>query len=126
MRTDVTIRPRHVARRPAFLYRHSWLVCGLLIFLWAAIHYGRDIPLLSQSRGVVREHKPELLFSGSILFMPLSGDTCRQRLIDNATGQIRDNGLVDCATAKAETEQRWAARMALQRHAAVGASFATR
>lgn len=125
MRSNLTKTPQRGARRARSRHQRAWMVCGVLISLWAAIHYGRDMPVLFQSRRVVQESKPELL-SGSILFVPSSGNICRQSLIDNATGQIRDNGLVDCTTAKVETEKSWAARMALQRQAAIRDSFANR
>ena len=41
------------------------------------------------------------LTTGSIIFVPILGNTCRKKLIDNATWQIRDNGLVDCRAALA-------------------------
>jgi len=39
------------------------------------------------------------LATGSIIFVPILGNTCRKRLIDNATWQIRDYGAVDCRAA---------------------------
>ena len=39
------------------------------------------------------------LATGSIVFVPLFGNNCRTRLIDNATWRIRDNGVVDCNAA---------------------------
>ena len=41
------------------------------------------------------------LATGSIIFVPILGNTCRKRLIDNATWQIRDYGPVDCRAALA-------------------------
>lgn len=41
------------------------------------------------------------LATGSIIFVPILGNTCRKKLIDNATWQIRDSGLVDCRAALA-------------------------
>lgn len=38
-------------------------------------------------------------YTGSILYMPDSGKTCRQILFDNLTGHFTDNGIVDCASA---------------------------
>lgn len=82
------------------------------------IHYGAGIPALFQSPVISREGEPKLL-SSSLLFSPLSGNTCRQSLFDNATGQIWDNGLVDCDAAKAQTAERWAKQMAYQRQIAI-------
>jgi hypothetical protein len=33
------------------------------------------------------------------VFVPRSGNDCREKLIDNDTWRIRDNGTVDCDTA---------------------------
>ena len=46
-------------------------------------------------------HGDDDLATGSIIFVPILGNTCRKKLIDNATWQIRDNGLLDCRTALA-------------------------
>jgi hypothetical protein len=39
------------------------------------------------------------LTTGSVVFVPILGDRCYRRVIDNATWRIRDDGEVDCATA---------------------------
>jgi hypothetical protein len=41
------------------------------------------------------------LATGSIIFVPILGNTCRKKLIDNATWYIRDHGPVDCRAALA-------------------------
>lgn len=42
------------------------------------------------------------LSSGPIIFVPVLGNSCRKKLIDNATWQIRDDGVVvDCRVALA-------------------------
>jgi hypothetical protein len=41
------------------------------------------------------------LATGSIIFVPVLGNTCRKKLIDNATWHIRDSGPVDCRVALA-------------------------
>jgi hypothetical protein len=38
-------------------------------------------------------------YTGSILFLPSQGNACRQSIIDNRTGVIRDNGIVACDAA---------------------------
>jgi hypothetical protein len=38
----------------------------------------------------------DYLTTGSILFVPLQGNICRQRLIDNRTWLMRDKGYVIC------------------------------
>jgi len=40
------------------------------------------------------------IYSGmQIIFVPILGNVCRKRLIDNATWRIRDIGFVSCRTA---------------------------
>lgn len=39
------------------------------------------------------------IYTGSILYMPEQGSTCRQLLFDNQTGRFSDNGYVDCVNA---------------------------
>ena len=36
------------------------------------------------------------LRSGPILFVPIEGNVCRRRVIDNETWRIRDDGFVEC------------------------------
>ena len=40
------------------------------------------------------------IYTGSILFTPHEGNTCRQFLFDNRTGWLTDNGNVDCERAE--------------------------
>jgi hypothetical protein len=53
------------------------------------------------------------LATGSIIFVPVLGNNCRKKLIDNATWYIRDSGPVDCRTALAKganaNESGWSA-----------------
>jgi hypothetical protein len=42
---------------------------------------------------------PTEINTGSILIMPDQGDACRQIIFDNRTGQLNDNGVVDCQRA---------------------------
>jgi hypothetical protein len=42
------------------------------------------------------------IYTGSILFMPMEGNACRQHLLDNVTGRIWDNGVVACDSALAK------------------------
>jgi hypothetical protein len=50
------------------------------------------------------------IYTGSILYMPDSGNACRQLLFDNQNGQFTDNGYVDCDRAAyrgAATPKQW-------------------
>jgi hypothetical protein len=39
------------------------------------------------------------IYTGSILYMPDEGRTCRQLLFNNRSGRLSDNGYVDCVNA---------------------------
>jgi hypothetical protein len=52
------------------------------------------------------------IYTGSILYMPNSGNDCRQLLFDNQNGQFTDNGFVDCDRAAyrdSATPKHWSA-----------------
>jgi len=48
----------------------------------------------------------DALATGSIVFVPTRGDTCRQSLIDNTTWRISPLGDVSCATALSQESTR--------------------
>jgi hypothetical protein len=52
-----------------------------------------------QVRMAVNAVADDDLTTGSIVLVPTFGNTCRHRLIDNATWIVRDNGIVDCRSA---------------------------
>jgi len=89
------------------------------------VHYRGDIPALFQSPAMSRESEPELP-NGSLLFSPFDDNTCRQSQIDNATGQIRDNGFVDCEVAKSQNAEEWATLTATKRAMAIRGSFVSK
>ena len=98
----------------------GYVACALLAVVLALIHFRAALPELNFASAVSRdkhdvlhEKKNDVLrdnhdvLSGSIL-VPYANDVCRQRLIDNATGQIRGGGLVNCETAMARNTEAWA------------------
>jgi len=46
------------------------------------------------------------LTTGSIVFVPVLGNNCRQNLIDNRTWQVRENGTVPCDKALGASSSR--------------------
>jgi len=125
MRPSRRTRPRRKAARAGSFYRRAGAACALLVSSWTVVYYRGDIPALFQSPAISRESEPELP-NGSLLFPPFSDNTCRQSLIDNATGQIRDNGFVDCEVAKSQNAQEWATLTATKRAMAIRGSFVNR
>lgn len=70
------------------------------VLISGAVFMIREAPR-SAPRTVAAAPADDDLTTGSIIFMPVAGDICRNHLIDNATWMIRDNGVVDCRTALA-------------------------
>jgi hypothetical protein len=73
----------------AFLCLALLLAFGAYMSDWSPLT-ARSQPA-QQARG--GDNSPS---TGSVVFMPLSGDQCRQRVIDNATWRITDNGTAEC------------------------------
>ena len=46
------------------------------------------------------------LYTGSIVFVPPTGDFCWERLLDNRTGYMWDKGYVDCYETQPSTKAR--------------------
>ena len=123
MRPSHGTRPRRKAARTGSFYRRAGIACVLLASSWTVVYYGGDIPALFQSPAMSRS---ELEVPNGSLLSPFSDNTCRQSLIDNATGQIRDNGFVDCEVAKSQNAAEWATLTATKRAIAIRGSFAKR
>jgi hypothetical protein len=69
---------------------------GMVIqqFPWGSIRFAGKGPGLGQA--------DDDLATGSIIFVPILGNTCRKKVIVNATWQIHDKGVVDCRAALAQ------------------------
>lgn len=99
---SVTIRRRRVRRNVPYRDFYRAVLAGvLLIFVFAAGFHDRqwlfgtskDLPY---TLGDPSDPSDHALRTGSILFVPPSGNRCRHRLIDNYTWFIRDNGFINC------------------------------
>jgi hypothetical protein len=106
-------------RRSAHDGYRAVLAALLLLFVLAATFSdGRLFPSLT---GMARQSQDaeaqvndaesdDELRTGSILIVPAQGNVCRQKLIDNATWHIRDNGFVLCDDAVSWRSDRGAGR----------------
>jgi hypothetical protein len=94
-RSKARARGRERSRQMVFLAAiGSALAVGL--FVAGELKVGQFLPRLSASKPAPSEDE---IYTGSILYLPNEGTTCRQLLFDNRTGRFRDNGLVDCQRA---------------------------
>ncbi len=116
-------RPRRKAARTGSCYKRAGIACVLFASSCTVVYYGGYISALFQSPAMSRS---ELEVPNGSLLSPFSDNTCRQSLIDNATGQIRDNGFVDCEVAKSQNAAEWATLTATKRAIAIRGSFAKR
>ena len=57
---------------------------------------GKYVMAKHRSAAVAIASNDDEIYTGSILYMPYEGRMCRQILFDNLTGQLSDNGSVDC------------------------------
>jgi hypothetical protein len=95
---SVAIKQRR-RRVPYRDFYRALLAALLLIFVFAASFYDGTLwPTFrsAQDRSYTGDPFDHALRTGSLLIVPPSGNHCKQRLIDNVTWIIRDNGFVDC------------------------------
>ena len=77
---------------------------------------------VSRQKAVQAPPTEEEIYTGSILFMPYDGNDCRQNLLDNLTGNIRENGIVACDAALSQMENIQSRTMSSARWAASGST----
>jgi len=63
------------------------------------------------------------IYTGSILYMPDRGNTCRQLLFDNQSGRFTDNGYVDCMLAAYRSAADWPKRWSVARVRVISTGF---
>ncbi|HVX99353.1 MAG TPA: hypothetical protein VHA55_06140 [Pseudorhodoplanes sp.] len=86
----------------------------------------------SKDQGAMREssaaHEPtdEDIYTGSILFMPYNGNMCRQNMLDNRTGSIKEIGTVPCDVALSRLNAAQARAWSAARVDAIRDGFAKR
>ena len=96
------MRPMRTAHQSPWLSRDDrrvlivWSLFAAMLALCALIG--------SLSDGLRPKRAPprvgdDAVHTGSILFVPADGERCWQRLLDNQTGRLRDNGFVSCEAA---------------------------
>jgi hypothetical protein len=99
-RSNARARGREGSRQMMFLAAiGSVLAVGLFVAgEFEAAQFLPWLPWLSLSKPAPALSENEI-YTGSILYVPTEGTTCRQLLFDNRTGRFHDNGLVDCERA---------------------------
>jgi hypothetical protein len=98
---SVAINRRRARRKVPYRDFYRAVLAGLLlIFVVAAsLHDRQWLPGFGGPKDnsyTLGDPSDHALRTGSILFIPQSGNRCKQRLIDNYTWFIRDNGFINC------------------------------
>lgn len=104
--------------------KRAYSTCLILTALLGLIHFRDNLFAPTLSSAYLQEDKRNLL-DGSILFFAFD-NTCHQRIFDNATGRSRDNGLVDCGAATAQSTAKWAKQMGVQQQTRFRDAFLNR
>jgi hypothetical protein len=84
--------------------------CALVGVFMAAYAIGASLQGSSMREAAFARTQPytsdDDLTTGSIVFVPVLGNTCRQNTIDNRTWQVREVGTMHCTEAFAGTPNR--------------------
>jgi len=107
------------SRRPpsGWLGRDGWraaaaLLCAIFLLALGAHLGGWSAPLSGLPNSGQPARDAEDLTTGSLLIVPMFGNDCRQRRIDNATWRVWDDGVVRCDVALAQAADRRAQEIA--------------
>jgi hypothetical protein len=102
-------RQRDEAIRRTRETRRGILAAGCFVGLFAlayAFGSGWRTPSPQQAAFTHPRESDDDLTTGSIVFVPVLGNNCRQNLIDNRTWRVRENGAVPCDQALAAAAHR--------------------
>jgi hypothetical protein len=96
-------RKSKTRRRGSERRRRIAIVAVMAVLASSLLLVGREVltgarpPAEAQTLAdTLKETQDAEVYTGSILFMPHDGKTCRQYLFDNISGRLNDNGMVDC------------------------------
>ena len=94
----------------AVIYTYDWHPSG-----WSA--------LKQQQAAAKPQRRDAEYYTGSIIIVPVGGETCWQRMIDNRTGKMWDKGYVNCYEAVSPQEKDQRGGMSTLRMNAIGKAF---
>jgi hypothetical protein len=120
MPKDKTSRTRRKTVRTS-IKRLSAVACAILAVVSALAYFRNDLLLLSLM-SVSPDGMQHDMPSGSIL-IPYDNGLCRLHALDNATGRIHDDGLVDCLDASEQNSAAWKSLTDQQRANQIRRSF---
>jgi hypothetical protein len=87
----------------------AWIVFALVLlagpFDWAPVRKALTFKPKIREAVAAPIINDDEIYTGSIYFVPASGDACWQRMIDNRNGRMWDMGYVDCYEAMPQDTQ---------------------
>jgi hypothetical protein len=103
--------------------RLSAVACAMAAVLTGLVYFQDDLPTWKMSSAGSQSAGRGVPY-GSILipYNPNKG-LCRLRAIDNATGRIEDDGLVDCKDASAQNSVAWRSLVDQEKASEIRKSF---
>jgi hypothetical protein len=115
---------RKAVRRYIFDKRFVATACAMAAVLCGIVYFRSDLPMLSLSNlsSADSRQMAHIVPTGSIL-IPDKNGVCRLKAIDNATGQIQDDGLVDCMDAADQNTVAWKPLVDAQKATQIRKSF---
>jgi hypothetical protein len=112
---------RKTVRTRIFDKRFVATACAMVAVLCGIVYFRSALPTLSLSSAGSHETVHNVP-TGSIL-SPYGNGVCRLHAIDNATGQIQDDGLVDCTDAADQNTVAWKSLVDAQKATEIRKSF---
>ena len=100
-----------------------WLAFGLVAFLYAYDWHPSGWSALQREASVKPQWREGEHDTGSIIIVPIGGEQCWQRMIDNRTGKMWDKGYVNCYEAVSPLEKDQRVGMSSLRMNAIGKAF---
>jgi hypothetical protein len=105
----------------ASVIRLGAVACAMVAVLSVLVYFREDFPMLSFSSANPQVAKRDIP-QGSIL-IPYDNGLCHLHAIDSATGQIRDNGVVNCLDAADQNTAAWKSLVDQQKATQIRKSF---
>jgi len=100
-----------------------WLTFGVAAIIYAYDWHPSGWSALRHEATVKPQRNDNEHDTGSIIIVPMGGEQCWQRMIDNRTGKMWDKGYVNCYEAIAQSEKDQRVGMSSLRMNAIGKAF---
>ncbi len=101
----------------------AWLAAGIVALVVLIDWHVTRRSAWQDASPAISTGDPQRFSSGAIIVAPTQGDQCWQRTLDNRTGQMWDDGYVNCEAALTPSRIDPSASMSAARLNAIGKAF---